>query len=177
MRIKAVFFLLCFLCLCLPLTVSAANKPGVEVEIVAPDKVKDFPGIEMKITARITNHSNQKIDDMMAYITMADLNKHWTVNLEDYGADQPITIGTLSPNETKEVSLPIRFVYTSRYHLYVTATSTKEPWIYSSSAILIEIMGNTQINPIVVKVVSIVEPVLLLGVFILLTIRRRMKTI
>lgn len=156
MRIKAAIFILCLLCLSLPLTVFAADKPGVEVVIISPDKVKDYPGIDMKINAKITNHSNQKIEDMMAYITMADLNKHWTVNLEDYGADQPITIGTLSPNETKEVSLPIRFVYTSRYHLYVTATSTKEPWIYSSSAIPIEIMGNTQIDPLIVKIVSIV---------------------
>lgn len=176
MRIKAAIVILFVLCLSLPLTVNAAEKPNVEVVIISPDGVKDYPGTEVEIKAKVTNHSNQTIEDMMAYITMADLNKHWTVNLEDYSADQPISIGTLSPNDTKEVSLPIRFVYTSRYHLYVTATSTKEPWIYSSSAIPIEIMGNTKIDPLFVQIVSIGEPVILIGSLITLIIRRRMKT-
>ncbi|TXK74020.1 hypothetical protein [Paenibacillus sp. N3.4] len=175
MRIKAAILMLCLLCLSLSLTVHAAEKPNVEVVILSPDGVKDYPGTEMKIKAKVTNHSDHTIEDIMAYITMADLNKHWTVNLEDYSADQPLSLGTLLPNETKEVSLPIRFVYTSRYHLYVTATSTIEPWIYSSSAIPIEIMGNTKIDPFIVQLVSIGEPVILLGSLITLMIRRRVK--
>jgi curved DNA-binding protein CbpA len=175
MNNKASMILIFFFILCLPSTTFAMEKPNVEVNILSPDRVKDYPGVEMNVVANVTNHSNEAIEDMMVYITMADLKKHWTVNLEDYSADQPITIGTLQPNETKKVNLPIRFVYTSSYHLYVTATGTKEPWIYSSSAIPIEIMGNTKINATVVQLVSIGEPVILLGVLVGLIRLRRKK--
>jgi hypothetical protein len=173
LKLKTILFVVVFMFMGLTSAFAAADKPNVEVSLISPDMVKEYPGAEKKIVARVTNHSAQPIEDMMVYITMADLTKHWTVNLEDYSADQPITIGTLEPGAMKEVSLPIRFVYTNHYHLYVTAASTKLPWIYSSSAIPIEIMGNTQLDPLVVKIVAIAEPLLLLGGLITILLRRR----
>ena len=65
-------------------------KPNISVTIQSPGSVKEYPGFETKIKAQVTNNTNQAIPDVMAYITMANTIKHWTVNLEDYSADQPI---------------------------------------------------------------------------------------
>ncbi|UHA60871.1 hypothetical protein KDJ21_003980 [Metabacillus litoralis] len=90
------------------------------------------------------------------------MGKKWTVNLEDYSADKPEQVKELKPGETKEISLPIRFVYTSNYYLYVTAASAHSLDIYSSNGIPIEIMGNTKINPTIIQVVSIGTPLIIL---------------
>jgi hypothetical protein len=132
------------------------------VELLSPDQVKDFPGIEKMVKAKVTNLTGQAIPDVMAYITLADLGKHMTVNLEDYSADKPVVIGTLQPNESKTVELPIRFVYTSRFFLYVTAVSSATSSIESSAAIQAEIISNSSMNTAAVGMVSIAMPALLL---------------
>ena len=151
------------------LNTSAATQQAISVEILSPTQVRDYPGVETAVVARITNNSDYTISDILTYITMADLGKNWTVNLEDYSADKPEQITELKAGETIEVSLPIRFVYTSNYYLYVTVTSKQNADIYSSKAIPVEIMGNTKIDPTIVQVVSVGTPllivVLLLGKF------------
>jgi uncharacterized membrane protein len=136
--------------------------PQLAIEIVSPDQVKGFPGIEQIVKAKVINLSDQATTDVMAYITLADLGKHMTVNLEDYSADKPVVIGTLQPKESRTVELPIRFVYTSHFFLYVTAVSSTFNSIQSSGAIPVEIMSNSSMNPAAVGVVSIGMPVLLL---------------
>ncbi|KAB7668911.1 DUF2393 domain-containing protein [Bacillus sp. B1-b2] len=140
----------------------AMEQPNVEVKVISPTQVKDYPGKETTVKAQITNHTNQSIKDLVVYITMADMGKKWTVNLEDYSADKPEQVKELKPGETKEFSLPIRFVYTSNYYLYVTAASTHSLDIYSSNGIPIDIMGNTKINPTIIQVVSMGTPLIVL---------------
>lgn len=141
----------------------ALGQPKLEVNIISPNHVKDYPGKEENILVQVTNHTNRSIKDLMVYITMADTKKKWTVNLEDYSADKPEQIKEVKAGETKEISLPIRFVYNSNYYLYVTATSTTQGLdIYSSKGIPIEIMGNTKINPLTVQIVSIGMPLVIL---------------
>ncbi|WP_339061176.1 hypothetical protein [Tepidibacillus marianensis] len=64
----------------------------------------------------------------------------------------------LKSGETKEIHLPIRFVYTSQYKLYVTVSSDVNQQIYSSDAIFIKILGNTKMNPVLVQSVSLGVP-------------------
>ncbi|MCH1643131.1 hypothetical protein MJ257_23815 [Paenibacillus timonensis] len=141
----------------------AMEQPNVEVKVISPNQVKDYPGKETTVKAQVTNHTNQSIKDLVVYITMADMGKKWTVNLEDYSADKPEQIKELKPGESKEISLPIRFVYTSNYYLYVTAASAHSLDIYSSNGIPIEIMGNTKIDPTIIQVVSIGTPLIILA--------------
>lgn len=152
-----------------------STKPNISVTIQSPGSVKEYPGFETKIKAQVTNNTNQAIPDVMAYITMANTIKHWTVNLEDYSADQPISIGTLKPNEVKTIELPIRFVYTDQYKLYVTASSDQEKAVYSSDSIPVDILGNTKINPLIVEIIAIAVPVILLLWLLVETYRVRKR--
>jgi hypothetical protein len=158
----------------------AAVPSKLAVELLSPDQVKDFPGIEKIVKAKVTNLTGQAIPDVMTYITLADLGKHMTVNLEDYSADKPVVIGTLQQGESKTVELPIRFVYTSRFFLYVTAVSSATSSIDSSAAIPVEIISNSSMNTGVVAMVSIGMPVLLLiliGFVILFRWKQRRNTV
>lgn len=155
----------------------AMEQPNVEVKVISPNQVKDYPGKETTVKAQVTNHTNQSIKDLVVYITMADMGKKWTVNLEDYSADKPEQVKELGPGETKEVSLPIRFVYTSNYYLYVTAASADSLDIYSSNGIPIEIMGNTKIDPTTIQVVSIGTPLIILLLVMLNFTKNRKKRI
>ncbi len=152
-----------------------SGKPNISVTIQSPYSVKEYPGFETKIKAQVTNNTNQAIPDVMAYITMANTVKHWTVNLEDYSADEPIFIGTLKPNEVKNVELPIRFVYTDMYKLYVTVSSDQEKAVYSSDSIPVDILGNTKINPLMVEIIAIAVPVFLLLWLLVVTYRVRKR--
>lgn len=155
----------------------AMEKPNVEVKVISPTQVKDYPGKETTVKAQVTNHTNQSIKDVIVYITMADMGKRWTVNLEDYSADKPEQIIELKAGETKEISLPIRFVYTSNYYLYVTATSAHSLDIYSSNGIPIEIMGNTKIDPSIVQIVSIGTPLIILVFVVMNFTKNRRKRV
>ncbi|GAA3413898.1 hypothetical protein ACFFNY_32860 [Paenibacillus hodogayensis] len=139
-----------------------AGDSALNVELLAPKRVDGVPGIDQTIRAKITNSSDITISDVMTYITMADLGKHMTVNLEDYGADKPVLIGTLSPHESKTVELPVRFVYISHYLLYVTAVSSQLEGIQSSLSIPVAIIGNSTMDPALANIVTFGMPVVVL---------------
>ena len=145
----------------------------LSISIQSPTGVKNYPGIEKTIKAEIKNNTEKPIKDILVYITMTDIKKSMTVNLEDYSADKPVTVNLLNPNETKTVELPIRFVYTSNYYLYTTVISKQYKQIVSSNSIQIEIMGNTKVDKSMVMVVSFVEPILLIFGTVFIIIRKK----
>jgi hypothetical protein len=150
----------------------AQSHSDFTIQILSPTKVAEYPGKELKIKVKITNTSDKEIKNVFTYITMANLSKNWTVNLEDYSADQPVTIGTMKPHEEKIVILPIQLVYTADYYLYTTVVSKDNHVITSSDAIPVKIIGNTKIVPLQVQVVSIIMPLLLLT-WLLVSIKRK----
>jgi uncharacterized membrane protein len=152
--------------------VHAQDNSHFKIDILSPAKIAEYPGKELKIKVKITNISNSEIKNVFTYITMANLSKNWTVNLEDYSADQPITIGTMKPHEEKIVNLPIQLVYTADYYLYTTVVSKENHVITSSDAIPVKIIGNTKIVPLQVQIVSIIMPSLLL-LSLLFVIKRK----
>ena len=145
----------------------------ISISIKSPSRVKDYPGREETIKAEIKNNTDKPIKDILVYITMADIKKNMTVNLEDYSADRPVAVNSLQPNETKTVELPIRFVYTSNYYLYTTVVSKQYNQSVSSDSIPIEIMGNTKVDKNMVMMISFVEPMLLILLTVLIMIRNK----
>ncbi|MFU0824034.1 hypothetical protein [Clostridium sp.] len=153
------------------------NTDKLSISITSPFAVKDYPGKEELVKAEVKNNTDKPIKDLLVYITMADIKKNMTVNLEDYSADKPVKVDILNPGETKVIELPIRFVYTSNYYLYTTAVSKEYNQIISSDAIPIEIMGNTKVDKNMVLIISYVEPILLaLGTVFIMLKKKYTKT-
>jgi uncharacterized membrane protein len=150
----------------------AESNSDFTIEILSPSKVAEYPGKELKVKVKITNTSEKEIKNVFTYITMANLTKNWTVNLEDYSADQPVTIGSMKPHQEKIVKLPIQLVYTADYYLYTTVVSKDNDIITSSDAIPVKIIGNTKIVPLQVQIVAIGMPLLLL-ILLLVAIKRK----
>ena len=156
------------------LTFASETKSTFNIEILSPDSIRDYPGREETVKVKVTNNSNEDVKQILAYITMADINKNMTVNLEDYSADKPVYIDSIKAGAAQIVELPIRFVYTSNYYLYVTVVTKDNMAITSSRAIPIEILGNTKINESLVMSVVVIEPILLLGMIgVIYKIRRK----
>ncbi|SHH92214.1 hypothetical protein [Clostridium grantii] len=153
---------------------ASETKNDFTVELLSPHGIKDYPGREETVKVKITNNSSKDINEVLAYITMADIKKNMTVNLEDYSADKPFYIKSIKAGEAQMVDLPIRFVYTSTYYLYVTVVTKENNMITSSNAIPIEIIGNTKINKPLTMSVAVAEPLLLLGIVgVIYGIRKR----
>jgi hypothetical protein len=142
--------------------VKAQESTNFDIQIVSPTEINEFPGKDFKIKVKITNKTDADINNVFTYITMANLSKKWTVNLEDYSADAGTEIGTIKAHEEKIVELPITLVYTADYFLYATVVSKDSTVISSSNAIPVKVLGNTAIVPIQVGAVSITVPFLLL---------------
>jgi hypothetical protein len=77
----------------------------LSISIISPSQVKDYPGKEEVVKAEIKNNTDKTIKDLLVYITMADIKKNMTVNLEDYSADTPVAINVLQPNEIKIIAI------------------------------------------------------------------------
>lgn len=145
----------------------------VSVQILSPDQVTAYPGFETTIQAEVTNNTNQTLNNLVVYITMVDLNKNMTVNLEDYNASIPVVITSLPANTSQTVELPIILVYPDVFHLYVTVANLDTMTIVSSDAIVTDIMSQASINPDVVTVTAIATPVLILFLALGVSLYRR----
>jgi hypothetical protein len=155
-------------------TVSVQAASGyLSVNIISPTSVEAYPGYETTIQAEITNNTTEVQTDLVVYITMVDLTKNMTVNLEDYNADVPVVISKIQPNETITVELPIVLVYPDVFHLYVSVASTNSMTIISSDSITSHIITQSNINPTYVMTASIVSPIIVLAGFVGLNIYRK----
>ena len=178
-KIYVVFAMLLVLALS-PLTSVYAqnlNSDKVSISILSPSQVKDYPGREEVVKVELKNNTDKPIEKVLVYITMADIKKNMTVNLEDYSADKPVTIDVLKPNETKIIELPVRFVYTSNYYLYTTVVSKEYNEIVSSDSIKVEIMGNTKIDKNMVMMITYLEPILLIFGTMIVVLRKKYKKV
>lgn len=152
--------------------------PQLGVTILSPQGIKGYAGKEDTVKVRVTNNSDQTIQNVLVYITMADIQKNATVNLEDFNADKPVVMDEIKAHTTVNVDLPVRFVYTSQYDLYVTAISKTFHETVSSSSIPVQIIGNTKVDKNQVLGVSIAEPlVAFVVVIVFLFNTRRQKNI
>lgn len=139
-----------------------ASQPKLGLKILSPQHVQGYAGKEETVRVQVTNNTDQPVKDILVYITMADLSKNSTVNLEDFNADKPVSVQALGAKENKIIDLPVRFVYTSQYDLYVTAISKAYQETVSSVSIPVQIIGNTQVDKNQVFMLSIMEPLVVL---------------
>jgi hypothetical protein len=138
-RVTILLLLTAFIFITHPGFTQAQTSPNFDITILSPDQIKEYPGKDELVKVRIVNRSGKEMKDVFTYITMANLTKTWTVNLEDYSADQATPIGTLKPGEEIVVDLPIKLVYAAKYYLYVTVVSKESTVITSSDAIPVHI--------------------------------------
>ena len=153
-----------------------ATPTPLSVSIVSVSETDVYAGIEATVTATVTNTSSSDVSGVLVYITMADITKGLTVNLEDFGATVPIAFDVIPSGETVTATLPIQFVYPDLYHLYVTAVTRGNEIVASSTAVPITVRSISSIDYTLVHVVVITTPAILLFGYLGAMLGRRKKT-
>lgn len=145
-----------------PVFAEGSTPNYVSVTILSPTDVTAYPGYETTVRASVRNNTDQVLNDLVVYITMVDLTKNMTVNLEDYNASVPVVIPELPANSETIVELPIILVYPDTFHLYVSVANLDTNTIISSDSIVTAIQSQVSIDPNLVILVSISTPILIL---------------
>lgn len=81
----------------------------------------------------------------------------------------------LAPGESVTVEIPIRFMYVGEYELYTSVMRKASNTVISSSPITLIMIGDSNMNPTSVMVVSIVVPAILLLITLVLNHKKRPK--
>ncbi|MBA2714236.1 MAG: hypothetical protein H0U55_11885 [Rubrobacteraceae bacterium] len=104
--------------------VAAPGGSGTPLKLeTATKKISGTAGQYVKLPAKITNISNRPVKDAVAYTSLVDVTKgqQAPVDLEDWSAHRAITISSLAPGQSRDVSWSLRLVKGGNYTVYANA--------------------------------------------------------
>lgn len=156
-------------------TVYAAD--SLSIDLVSPSGANDRPIYEDTVVSEISNNTGKTLNNLLVYITIIDTKNNIAVAVDEYGStvDKPRKIETLAPGETVTVDIPIRFMYVGEYELYTSVMHKDSNTVVSSSPITLVMIGDSNINTNLVMAVSIIVPVILLGVIAWLSAKQKRR--
>jgi hypothetical protein len=151
---------------------SAANHIGVSIN--PPDILANM-GDKITYTGTITNNSNRAVNNIIAYISLANVTrgKEAPLDLEDWSANKAIKVSTILPHETYEGKWPMRLIDSGNYVAYITVVDKNDNVPISSAMSHLGIKRILRLNPNNVLPVAFGEPLFLGMVFMLLAFKRR----
>ena len=153
---------------------SAAGRITVSIN---PPSVQAKMGDKITYTGTITNNSDRAIDNIIAYISLANITpgKEAPLDLEDWSANKAIKVDTIPPHGTYEGQWPMRLIDSGSYVAYITVADKNDNMPVSSHMSRLEIERVLRLNPNNVLPVAIGEPAALGMVFMLVAFRRKKR--
>jgi hypothetical protein len=151
---------------------SAAGRITVSIN---PPSIQANMGDKITYTGTITNNSDRAIDNIIAYISLANITpgKEAPLDLEDWSANKAIKVDTIPPHGACEGQWPMRLIDSGSYVAYITVVDKNDNTPVSSDMSHLEIKRILRLNPNNVLPVAIGEPVALGMVFMFVAFRRR----
>jgi len=153
---------------------SAASRITVSIN---PPSVQANMGDKITYRATITNNSDKAADNIIAYISLANVTqgKEAPMDLEDWSANKAIKVATIPPQGTYEGQWPMCLIDSGSYAAYITVVDKNDNSPVTSAMSLLEVKRVLRLNPNNVLPVAVGEPVLLGIVFMLIARKRRNK--
>ena len=144
---------------------------------INPPSVQANMGDKITYAGTVTNNSDRAIDNIIAYISLANITpgKEAPLDLEDWSANKAIKVDTIPPHGTYEGQWPMRLIDSGSYVAYITVVDKNDNMPVSSLMSRLEIKRVLRLNPNNVLPVAIGEPVALGMVFMLVAFRRRKR--
>jgi len=144
---------------------------------INPPSVQANMGDKITYAGTVTNNSDRAIDNIIAYISLANITpgKEAPLDLEDWSANKAIKVDTIPPHGTYEGQWPMRLIDSGSYVAYITVVDKNDNMPVSSPMSRLEIKRLLRLNPNNVLPVAIGEPVALGMVFMLVAFRRRKR--
>ena len=149
---------------------SAAGRITVSIN---PRSGQANMGDKIIYTGTITNNSDRPIDNIIAYISLANITpgKEAPLDLEDWSANKAIKVDTIPPHGTYEGQWPMRLIDSGSYVAYITVVDKNDNVPVTSPMSRLEVKRVIRLNPNNVLPVAIGEPVALGMIFILVACR------
>jgi len=153
---------------------SAAGRITVSIN---PRSGRANMGDKITYTGTITNNSDRPIDNIIAYISLANITpgKEAPLDLEDWSANKAIKVDTIPPHGTYEGQWPMRLIDSGSYVAYITVVDKNDNVPVTSPMSRLEVKRVIRLNPNNVLPVAIGEPVALGMIFMLVAFRRRKR--
>jgi hypothetical protein len=153
---------------------SAAGRITASID---PPFIQANMGDKITYVGKITNNSDRAIDNIIAYISLANITpgKEAPLDLEDWSANKAIKVDTIPSHGTYEGKWPMRLIDSGSYVAYITVVDKNDNTPISSALSHLEIKRVLRLNPNNVLPVAIGEPVVLGMVFMLVAFRRRKR--
>jgi hypothetical protein len=154
---------------------TSASAAGGITASIHPPLIQANMGDKITYTGMITNHSDRAVNNIIAYISLANITpgKEAPLDLEDWSANKAIKVDTIAPHGTYEGQWPIRLIDSGSYVAYITVVDKNDNTPISSTMSHLEIKRVLRLNPNNVLPVAIGEPLGLGMVFMLVALRRR----
>ena len=146
--------------------------PAFAVAVTTPTAIEEYPGIDKTLKVMLTNTSRAPFQNLLLYMTMADVTRNLVVDLSDFNATKVFTIDTIAPRESINLDVPLKLVFTGDFYLYMTAIAKDTGTIAFSRAVSVKIYGAASPPRSLVVVVSVVVPGILLAVLLWLLFAR-----
>ncbi len=119
-------------------------------------------GQYVKLPARITNTTGEPVKEVVAYVTLVEITKgsQAPVDLEDWSAHRAITVGSLAPGQSTDVSWSLRLVKGGNYVVYANAIEQGSSRAATGPEVPLDVKAQKSLNPGGVLPVAIGVPLL-----------------
>jgi len=118
-------------------------------------------GQYVKLPATVTNTSNGPVKDVVAYVSLVDVTRgqQAPVDLEDWSAHRAVTVPTLAPGRSKDVSWSLRLVKGGDYVVYANAIAGGSTRASVGQEVPLSVKAQKNLNPGGVLPVAIGVPI------------------
>ena len=143
--------------------VAAPGVSGTPLQLETPTKeISGTAGQYVRLRAKITNPTNRTLKDTVAYVSLVDLTKgqQAPVDLEDWSAHRAITVSSLSPGQSRNVSWSLRLVKGGNYAIYANAIGRDSTRAAVGQEVPLFVKTKRNLNPGSVLPVALGVPVL-----------------
>jgi len=174
---KKLILILSMIFLAIIANYTSASAAGRITVSINPRSGRANMGDKITYTGTITNNSDRPIDNIIAYISLANITpgKEAPLDLEDWSANKAIKVDTIPPHGTYEGQWPMRLIDSGSYVAYITVVDKNDNVPVTSPMSRLEVKRVIRLNPNNVLPVAIGEPVALGMIFMLVAFRRRKR--
>lgn len=154
-----------------------AHADGVVKVTILPKVINGKMGDIINFESEVKNLENKDINGLVVYISLVKITagKELPMDLEDWNAQKGISISTLKKGVSIKAKWPMRLIDSGDYVVYITAVDKNERTPIVSEMSNLKIIKRQSLNPNNIIPVAIGIPLLLSGIFIPLSLKRRRK--
>ncbi len=142
--------------------VAVPGSSGTPVKLeTGVNQLSGTAGQYVKLPARITNTSGKPVKEVVAYVTLVEITKgsQAPVDLEDWSAHRAITVGSLAPGQSRDVSWSLRLVKGGNYVVYANAIEQGSSQAATGPEVPLDVKAQKNLNPGGVLPVALGVPV------------------